>query len=75
MNLYQPQIGLISYFQRSKSPKTLKSGVLGCLCPAKAELFRGTIRSNLSLGLDHEPSEQEPGMRLICGSGDANFAG
>ena len=27
--------------------------------PQKAELFRGTIRSNLTLGLKHEPGDQE----------------
>ena len=60
MNLYQPQIGSLAIFQRSKITKNLKewrSWV--AYVPQKAELFRGTIRSNLSLGLDHEPSEQE----------------
>ena len=60
MNLYQPQIGSLAIFKDQKSPKNLKewrSWV--AYVPQKAELFRGTIRSNLSLGLDHEPSEQE----------------
>lgn len=60
MNLYQPQIGSLAIFKDLKSPKNLKewrSWV--AYVPQKAELFRGTIRSNLSLGLDHEPSEQE----------------
>ena len=60
MNLYQPQIGSLAIFKNQQSPKNLKewrSWV--AYVPQKAELFRGTIRSNLSLGLDHEPSEQE----------------
>ena len=60
MNLYQPQIGSLAIFKDQKSPKTLKewrSWV--AYVPQKAELFRGTIRSNLSLGLEHKPSEQE----------------
>ena len=60
MNLYQPQIGSLAIFKDQKSPKNLKewrSWV--AYVPQKAELFRGTIRSNLSLGLDHDPSEQE----------------
>ena len=60
MNLYQAQLGSLAIFKDQKSPKNLKewrSWV--AYVPQKAELFRGTIRSNLSLGLDHEPSEQE----------------
>ena len=60
MNLYQPQIGSLAIFKDQKSPKNLKewrSWV--AYVPQKAELFRGTIRSNLSLGLEHKPSEQE----------------
>ena len=60
MNLYQPQIGSLAIFKNQQSPKNLKewrSWV--AYVPQKAELFRGTIRSNLSLGLDHEPSDKE----------------
>ena len=60
MNLYQPQIGSLAIFKNQKSPKNLKewrSWV--AYVPQKAELFRGTIRSNLSLGLDHKPSDKE----------------
>ena len=60
MNLYQPQIGSLAIFKDQKSPRNLKewrSWV--AYVPQKAELFRGTIRSNLSLGLDHEPSDKE----------------
>ena len=60
MNLYQPQFGSLTIFKNQLSPNNLKewrSWV--AYVPQKAELFRGTIRSNLSLGLDHEPSDQE----------------
>lgn len=60
MNLYQPQIGSLTIFNKQASPKNLKewrSWV--AYVPQKAELFRGTIRSNLTLGLKHEPSDQE----------------
>ena len=60
MNLYQHQIGSLAIFKNQQSPKNLKewrSWV--AYVPQKAELFRGTIRSNLSLGLNHEPSDKE----------------
>ena len=60
MNLYQPQLGSLTIFNKQASPKNLKewrSWV--AYVPQKAELFRGTIRSNLTLGLKHEPSDQE----------------
>ena len=60
MNLYKPQFGSLTIFKNQLSPNNLKewrSWV--AYVPQKAELFRGTIRSNLSLGLDYEPSDQE----------------
>lgn len=60
MNLYQPQLGSLTIFNNQASPKNLKewrSWV--AFVPQKAELFRGTIRSNLTLGLKHEPSDHE----------------
>lgn len=60
MNLYQPQLGTLTIFNNQASSKNLKewrSWV--AYVPQKAELFRGTIRSNLTLGLKHEPSDQE----------------
>lgn len=60
MNLYQPQLGSLTIFNNQVSPKNLKewrSWV--AYVPQKAELFRGIIRSNLTLGLKHEPSDQE----------------
>ena len=60
MDLYQPQLGSLAIFKDQQSPKNLKEGRSWvAYVPQKAELFRGTIRSNLSLGLDYEPSERE----------------
>ena len=59
MNLYQPQLGSLTIFNNQASPKNLKEWrSLVAYVPQKAELFRGTIRSNLTLGLKHEPSDQ-----------------
>ena len=60
MNLYQPQLGSLTIFNNQASPKNLKEWRSWVsYVPQKAELFRGTIRSNLTLGLKHEPSDQE----------------
>ena len=60
MNLYQPQLGSLTIFNNQVSPKNLKAWRSWvAYVPQKAELFRGTIRSNLTLGLKHEPSDQE----------------
>lgn len=60
MNLYQPQLGSLTIFNNQASPKNLKEWRSWVTyVPQKAELFRGTIRSNLTLGLKHEPSDQE----------------
>ena len=60
MNLYQPQLGSLAIFNNQASPKNLKAWRSWvAYVPQKAELFRGTIRSNLTLGLKHEPSDQE----------------
>ncbi|MBS6381437.1 MAG: ABC transporter ATP-binding protein, partial [Streptococcus sp.] len=60
MNLYQPQFGSLTIFKNQLSPNNLKEWRSWiAYVPQKAELFRGTIRSNLSLGLDYEPSDQE----------------
>lgn len=51
-HLYTPQEGRLAIFQNQKSPKTLgewRSWV--SVVPQKAELFQGTIRSNLTLGM------------------------
>ena len=60
MNLYQPQLGSLTIFNNQASPKNLKAWRSWvAYVPQKAELFRRTIRSNLTLGLKHEPSDQE----------------
>ena len=60
MNLYQPQLGSLTIFNNQASPKNLKAWRSWvAYVPQKAELFRGTIRSNLTLGLKYEPSDQE----------------
>lgn len=60
MNLYQPQLGSLTIFNNQASPKNLKAWRSWvAYVPQKAELFRGTIRSNLTLGLKHELSDQE----------------
>ncbi|MGT2928798.1 ABC transporter ATP-binding protein [Streptococcus dentasini] len=53
MGLYQAQQGHLAIFNQGKSPANLAEwrSWIG-LVPQKAELFLGTIRSNLTLGLD-----------------------
>lgn len=58
--LYRPTLGSFAIFQNGQSPRTLgewRDWV--ALVPQKAELFKGTIRSNLSLGLHKPVSEDE----------------
>ncbi|SDQ30716.1 ATP-binding cassette, subfamily C [Streptococcus equinus] len=60
VHLYTPQAGSLAIFQNHKSPKTLgqwRSWVN--VVPQKAELFQGTIRSNLTLGINREVSNDE----------------
>lgn len=57
--LYTPQEGRLAIFQNQKSPKTLgewRSWV--SVVPQKAELFQGTIRSNLTLGMRGDVSDE-----------------
>ena len=59
-HLYTPQEGSLAIFQNQHSPKTLgewRSWVN--VVPQKAELFQGTIRSNLTLGIRDEVSDNE----------------
>ena len=59
-HLYTPQEGSLAIFQNQHSPKTLgewRSWVN--VVPQKAELFQGTIRSNLILGIRDEVSDNE----------------
>ena len=58
-HLYTPQEGRLAIFQKQKSPKTLgewRSWV--SVVPQKAELFQGTIRSNLTLGMRGDVSDE-----------------
>lgn len=58
-HLYTPQEGRLAIFQNQKSPKTLgewRSWV--SVVPQKAELFQGTIRSNLTLGMRDDVSDE-----------------
>lgn len=58
-HLYTPQEGRLAIFQNQKSPKTLgewRSWV--SVVPQKSELFQGTIRSNLTLGMRGDVSDE-----------------
>ena len=58
-HLYTSQEGRLAIFQNQKSPKTLgewRSWVN--VVPQKAELFQGTIRSNLTLGMKGDVSDE-----------------
>lgn len=58
--LYAPQEGQLSLFYRQKSLETLTHWwSLVSLVPQKAELFKGTVRDNLVLGLIPPPSDTE----------------
>lgn len=60
VHLYTPQAGSLAIFQNHQSPQTLgqwRSWVN--VVPQKAELFQGTIRSNLTLGINREVSDDE----------------
>ncbi|SEI57580.1 ABC transporter ATP-binding protein [Streptococcus equinus] len=60
VHLYTPQAGSLAIFQNHQSPETLgqwRSWVN--VVPQKAELFQGTIRSNLTLGINREVSDDE----------------
>ena len=59
-HLYDPNQGSLTIFKDGQSPKTLgqwRDWV--AVVPQNAELFKGSIRSNLTLGLTKEPSEEQ----------------
>ena len=59
-HLYSIDTGKLVILKNGRSPRKLKewrSWII--LVPQKAELFRGTIRSNLSLGLDGDMSDEQ----------------
>ena len=59
-HLYGTSQGSVSVFKDGHSPKTLgqwRDWV--AIVPQKAELFKGSIRSNLTLGLNEEANEEQ----------------
>lgn len=60
LGLYQPDSGRIALYQAGHSPRDLaqwRSWI--AYVPQKVELFKGTIRSNLTLGMEETVSDQE----------------
>lgn len=59
-HLYQPQEGSLAIFRNKKTPKSLRDWRSWVhVVPQKAELFQGTIRSNLTLGVSRNISDEE----------------
>lgn len=59
-HLYAVSQGKLALFHQGHSPKTLKEWrEWVALVPQKAELFRGTIRSNLLLGMEENLSDED----------------
>lgn len=60
LSLYQPDNGTVALYQAGNSPQNLaqwRSWI--AYVPQKVELFKGTIRSNLTLGMEGPVSDQE----------------
>ena len=60
IGLYKPDSGRIALYQAGHSPRDLaqwRSWI--AYVPQKVELFKGTIRSNLTLGMEEPVSDQE----------------
>ena len=60
LGLYKPDNGTVALFQAGNSPQNLaqwRSWM--AYVPQKVELFKGTIRSNLTLGMEKPVSDQE----------------
>ena len=59
-HLYAVSQGKLALFHQGHSPKTLKEWrEWVAVVPQKAELFRGTIRSNLLLGMEENLSDED----------------
>ena len=59
-HLYAVSQGKLSLYHQAHSPKTLKEWrEWVAVVPQKAELFRGTIRSNLLLGMDESVTDDD----------------
>lgn len=60
LGLYKPDKGTVALYQAGNSPQNLaqwRSWI--AYVPQKVELFKGTIRSNLTLGMEDPVSDQE----------------
>ena len=60
LGLYKPDKGTVAFYQAGNSPQNLaqwRSWM--AYVPQKVELFKGTIRSNLTLGMEKPVSDQE----------------
>lgn len=59
-HLYEASKGSLTIFKDGQSPKSLRQWRdWVAVVPQKAELFKGSIRSNLTLGLNEEPNEEQ----------------
>lgn len=59
-HLYEASKGSLTIFKDGESPDTLRQWRdWVAVVPQKAELFKGSIRSNLTLGLNEEPNEEQ----------------
>ena len=59
-HLYKASKGSLTIFKDGENPKTLRQWRdWVAVVPQKAELFKGSIRSNLTLGLNEEPNEEQ----------------
>lgn len=59
LGLYKPDNGTVAFYQAGNSPRDLaqwRSWI--AYVPQKVELFKGTIRSNLTLGMEEHVSDQ-----------------
>ena len=60
LGLYQPDKGTVALHQAGRSPRDLSEWRSWmAYVPQKVELFKGTIRSNLTLGMENPVSDQE----------------
>ena len=60
LGLYKPDKGTVAFYQAGNSPQNLaqwRSWI--AYVPQKVELFKGTIRPNLTLGMENPVSDQE----------------
>lgn len=59
-HLYEASKGSLTIFKDGENPKSLRQWRdWVAVVPQKAELFKGSIRSNLTLGLNEEPNDEQ----------------